>query len=63
MTAVARAGEEFREDLRAPAARTAEARRLLTAAELAPLTRLSTWRSLAALAPSAWLGARTSAST
>jgi fatty acid desaturase len=50
MTAVARAGEEFREDLRAPGARTAEARRLLTGAELAALTRLSTWRSLAAIA-------------
>jgi fatty acid desaturase len=47
---VARAGEEFREDLRAPGARNAEARRLLTSAELAPLTRLSTWRSLASLA-------------
>lgn len=50
MEALARSGEEFREDLRAPGARNAEARRLLTATELAPLTRLSTWRSLAALA-------------
>ena len=50
MTAVARAGEEFREDHRAPGARNAQARKLLTPAELAPLTRLSTWRSLAAIA-------------
>jgi fatty acid desaturase len=50
MGAVARAGEEFREDLRAPGARNAQARRLLTPEELAPLTRLSTWRSLAAIA-------------
>lgn len=50
MTAVARAGEEFREDHRAPGARNAEARKLLTPAELAPLTQLSTWRSLAAIA-------------
>lgn len=44
-----RAGEEFREDHRAPGARNAQARRLLTPAELAPLTRLSAWRSLAAI--------------
>jgi fatty acid desaturase len=50
LTAVARAGEEFREDLRAPGARNAQARRLLTATELEPLTRLSRWRSLAAIA-------------
>lgn len=50
MTAVARAGEEFREDHRAPGARNAQARKLLTPAELAPLTQLSTWRSLAAIA-------------
>jgi fatty acid desaturase len=50
MTSIARAGEEFREDHRAPGARNAEARRLLTPAELAPLTQLSTWRSLAAIA-------------
>jgi fatty acid desaturase len=50
MSVVARAGEEFREDLRSPGARNAQARRLLTAAELAPLTRLSTPRSLAAIA-------------
>lgn len=49
MTALARAGEEFREDLRAPGARNAEARRLLTPAELAPLTTLSTPRSLLAI--------------
>lgn len=50
MTAVARAGEEFRKDLRAPGARNAQARRLLTPPELAPLTQLSAWRSLAAIA-------------
>ncbi|MDB5898799.1 MAG: hypothetical protein JWP41_2401 [Ramlibacter sp.] len=44
------AGEEFRDDLRAPGARNAQARRLLSAAELAPLTQLSTGRSLLALA-------------
>jgi fatty acid desaturase len=49
MSVVARAGEEFREDLRAPGARNAQARRLLTPAELQPLTRLSTARSLAAI--------------
>lgn len=43
-------GEEFRQDLRAPGARNVEARRLLSAAELAPLTRLSTARSLLAIA-------------
>jgi fatty acid desaturase len=43
-------GEEFRQDLRAPGARKVEARRLLSAAELAPLTRLSTPRSLLAIA-------------
>ena len=42
----ARQGEEFREDHRAPGSRNAQARRLLAAAELAPLTRLSTARSL-----------------
>jgi len=44
-----RRGEEFRDDLRAPGARNAQARRLLTPDELAPLTRLSTARSLLAL--------------
>lgn len=43
-------GEEFRQDLRAPGARNVEARRLLSAAELAPLTVLSTPRSLLAMA-------------
>lgn len=58
MTALARTGEEFREDLRAPGVRNAQARRLLTPAELQPLTRLSTWRSLAALAQTfAWIAA------
>ncbi len=42
----ARQGEEFREDHRAPGSRSAQARRLLGAEELAPLTRLSTARSL-----------------
>lgn len=46
----ARKGEEFREDHRAPGSRNAEARRLLTPAELAPLTRLSAPRSLLAIA-------------
>jgi fatty acid desaturase len=50
MTATARAGEEFRDDHRAPGSRNAQARRLLAPAELAPLTQLSTWRSLAAIA-------------
>lgn len=50
MAAVLRAGEEFRDDLRAPGARNAQARRLLTSAELAPLTQLSTPRSLLAIA-------------
>jgi fatty acid desaturase len=44
-----RKGEEFREDLRSPGSRNAQARRLLTPAELAPLTRLSTARSLLAI--------------
>ncbi|TFZ00911.1 fatty acid desaturase [Ramlibacter henchirensis] len=42
----ARQGEEFRDDHRAPGSRNAQARRLLRPEELAPLTRLSTWRSL-----------------
>ncbi|MCM2356087.1 MAG: hypothetical protein NDI68_05295, partial [Arenimonas sp.] len=49
-TPMRRQGEEFREDLRRPGARNAQARRLLTAEELAPLTRLSTPRSLLAVA-------------
>jgi fatty acid desaturase len=44
-----RTGEEFREDLRRPGSRNAEARRLLSAAELLPLTQLSTARSLLAV--------------
>lgn len=43
-------GEEFREDLRTPGANNALARRVLSAQELAPLTRLSTARSLLAIA-------------
>lgn len=50
MQAAPARGEEFREDHRGPGARAAQARRLLTAEELAPLTRLSTPRSLLALA-------------
>ena len=46
----ARTGEEFRDDHREPGSRNAEARRLLTPAELQPLTQLSAWRSLAAIA-------------
>lgn len=49
----ARAGEEFRNDLRplhaAVGSRNAEARRILSPQELAPLTRLSTARSLLAI--------------
>ena len=43
-------GEEFREDLRSPGDRNAQARRILSAQELAPLTRLSLPWSLLALA-------------
>ena len=54
------AGEEFREDLRPlgsdteagsskPGSGNVQARRVLTAAELAPLTQLSNWRSVLAL--------------
>lgn len=50
MAAAARAGEEFREDLRAPGARNAQARRLLSPAELEPLTRLSVPLTLLAIA-------------
>lgn len=45
-----RTGEEFRNDLRAPGSANAQARRVLTAAELAPLTHLSAARSLLAIA-------------
>lgn len=50
MAAAAGKGEEFRDDLRAPGSRNIEARRLLSATELAPLTRLSTGRSALAIA-------------
>ena len=55
MHAAGRSGEEFREDLRPIAARAAgsgnaTARRLLSAEELAPLTRLDDARSAAAVA-------------
>jgi len=46
---LAQAGEEFRDDLRAPGSRNAQARRLLSAEELAPLTRLSDLRSALAI--------------
>lgn len=49
MNTVPPRGEEFREDLRGPGSRNAQARRLLTPEELAPLTRLSTPRSLLAI--------------
>lgn len=59
-TGPARQGEEFRNDLRpltggaqAAGSRNAEARRLLSAQELAPLTRLSSARSLLAIAQTA----------
>nr|MCU0773639.1 hypothetical protein [Ideonella sp.] len=45
-------GEEFRDDLRGVTGRTdtaRAARRLLAAEELAPLTRLDDWRSLASM--------------
>ena len=45
-----RRGEEFRDDHRAPGSRNAQARRLLTPAELALLTRLSTPRSMLSVA-------------
>lgn len=47
--ALAGQGEEFRDDLRAPGSRNAQARRLLTADELAPLTSLSDIRSILAV--------------
>jgi fatty acid desaturase len=50
VASVSRKGEEFRDDLRGPGSRTAQARALLTAAELAPLTRLSGFRSVLAIA-------------
>ncbi len=53
----ARAGEEFRDDLRAPGSRNAQARRLLSAEELGPLTQLSDGRSLWAVAQTLLLAA------
>ena len=49
MDRLSRTGEEFRDDLRPPGSRNAEARRMLSAAELLPLTHLSTARSLLAI--------------
>ena len=49
MDRLSRTGEEFRDDLRSPGSRNAQARRLLSAAELLPLTRLSTPKSLLAV--------------
>ncbi len=43
-------GEEFRDDLRAPGSGNAAARRVLSAAELAPLTKLNNTRGLLAVA-------------
>jgi fatty acid desaturase len=53
MQAPPRTGEEFRQDLRSPGSRNAQARRLLAAEELVPLTRVSTLRSLLAIAHTA----------
>lgn len=55
--ALARSGEEFRDDLRAPGSRNAQARRLLSAEELAPLTTLSDSRSLLAVTQTLLLAA------
>ena len=49
MDRLSRTGEEFREDLRTPGSRNAQARSLLTSAELLPLTQLSTAKSLLAI--------------
>ena len=49
MDRLSRTGEEFRDDLRSPGSRNVEARRLLSPAELLPLTRLSGARSLLAI--------------
>ena len=49
MDRLTRTGEEFRDDLRSPGSRNAQARRLLTAAELLPLTQLSSLKSLLAI--------------
>lgn len=43
-------GEEFRDDLRAPGALNAQARKALTAQELLSFTQLNDWRSLMAMA-------------
>ena len=43
-------GEEFRDDLRAPGARNAQARKALSAQELQPFTHLDDVRSLLAMA-------------
>src|SRR5215218_7466751 len=57
MERAARTGEEFRDDLRplarAAGSRNASARRILSAAELAPLTELSDLRSLASIGQTA----------
>lgn len=54
---IAKLGEEFRDDLRAPGSLNAQARRLLSAEELAPLTTLSDGRSLLAVAQTLLLAA------
>ena len=55
--AIARRGEEFRDDLRTPGSRNAQARRLLSAEELAPLTTLSDSRSMLAVMQTVLLAA------
>ena len=66
MDRLSRTGEEFRDDLRSPGSRNAQARRLLSAAELLPLTQLSMSKSLLAIgqtlgliALALWLGIAT----
>ena len=53
MENASRTGEDFREDLRGPGSGNAQARRLMTPAELSPLTQLSTARSLMAIGQTA----------
>ncbi len=53
--APARQGEDFRSDLRVPGSANAQARRILSPQELAPLTQLSTPKSLLAISQTAAL--------
>lgn len=55
VTAASLRGEEFRNDLRAPGARNAQARQALSAQELLPFTQLDDLRSLLAIAQSGLL--------